>query len=238
MIRHGVSTRFYRICHLRPFVCEPLDCNGGLAVQKNIWENSRYNDAFTVLVPDAGPCRSNFRDHPARTNFFRTPPATESAGCAEDGKVERRWSNLIRWARVRGHSPFFFPNLKKGEYPRNEKRRGPLWIRAYAPRTKSRVCVHVRVWGLKRWKRNSSPPYSARQRARSGTQQPNLPFLIRSFERNGDIRRLIHVHVQEFALFFFLWKFILHFLNRRKHLRILIWKNISVYLNNFFKYHT
>lgn len=170
--------------------------------------------------------------------FFAHPRQRRVRGAR---RMERWKGGGVIWyggPEYGGTRPFFFPNLKKGEYPRNEKRRGPLWIRAYAPRTKSRVCVHVRVRGLKRWKRNSSPPYSARQRARSGTQQPNLPFLIRSFERNGDIRRLIHVHVQEFALFFFLWKFILHFLNRRKHLRILIWKNISVYLNNFFKYHT
>lgn len=47
---------------------------------------------------------------------------------AEDKKVKRGRSNLIWWARVRkgGVLSLFFPNLKKGEYPRNEKRWGPL----------------------------------------------------------------------------------------------------------------
>ncbi|TGZ45713.1 hypothetical protein DBV15_04442 [Temnothorax longispinosus] len=90
---------------------------------------------------------------PSEDEFFsRAPPSSRRKVRAErvDKKVERGRSNLIWWARVRGmYSPLFFPNLKKGEYPRNEKRRGPL-----IARVRARACAGIKAMKEKL----SSPP--------------------------------------------------------------------------------
>lgn len=85
------STRVFQNLSFAPSLCaDLLIVNGSIAPAQRIYEEAfeRCYSAFTVFVPDAGPCRSNFRDHPARTNFFLAHPRRRG------GTRERR---IKRW---------------------------------------------------------------------------------------------------------------------------------------------